>query len=108
MTSERECYGYIVPPGATSFVTAGRFRTRAVDGVRVGEFVYRRAYRERTGAVELEPVELMLHGASQAYSTSRKSGFFGNEPSGRRGYGRNLPANRFTSVSKYGLKRCQS
>ncbi len=26
MTSERECYVYIVPPGATGFVTAGRFQ----------------------------------------------------------------------------------
>ena len=58
MTSERECYVYIVPPGATSFVTAGRLRTRAVDGVPVGEFVYRRAYRDRADAVELDPVEL--------------------------------------------------
>ena len=77
MTSERECYVYIVPPGATSFVTAGRLRTRAVDGVPVGEFVYRRAYRDRADAVELDPVELRLHGTSQTYSTSRNSGFFG-------------------------------
>ncbi len=26
MTSERECYVYIVPPGATEFVTAARFQ----------------------------------------------------------------------------------
>ena len=26
MSSERECFVYIVPPGAAEFVTAGRFR----------------------------------------------------------------------------------
>ena len=77
MTSERGCYVYIVPPGATSFVTAGRFRTGMVDGVPVGEFVYRRAYREREDAVELDPVELTLSGAHAAHSTTRASGFFG-------------------------------
>ena len=38
MTSERECYVYIVLPGATEFVTAGRFRVApAPGGEAVGE-----------------------------------------------------------------------
>ena len=77
MTSERECYVYIVPPGATSFVTAGRLRARMVDGVAVGEFVFRRSYRERHDAVALDPVELKLPHSSHAYTTTRNSGFFG-------------------------------
>ena len=77
MTSDRECYVYIVPPDATDFVTAGRLRTTDVDGVRVGQFVYRRTYRESRDAVELDPVELILPARSQTYSTSRMGGFFG-------------------------------
>lgn len=75
MTSERECYVYIVLPGATSFVTAGRFQTSAVDGVAIGRFVYGRAYRERADAVELDPVELRL--AAGVFETGRMEGFFG-------------------------------
>lgn len=26
MTAEQECFVYVVPPGATEFVTAGRFK----------------------------------------------------------------------------------
>ena len=75
MTSERECFVYIVPPGATEFVTAGRFRwTDDGDGT-VGQFVYGRSYRERADAVELDPVELRL--SSEVYETARMQGFFG-------------------------------
>ena len=75
MTSERECFAYIVPPGATEFVTAGRFRwTEDGDGA-VGRFVYGRSYRERPDAVELDPVELRLSG--EVYETARMQGFFG-------------------------------
>ena len=77
MTSERECYVYIVPPDSTEFVTAGRLRTTDVDGVRLGQFVYRRTYRESRDAVELDPVELKLPARSQTYTTSRMGGFFG-------------------------------
>jgi len=45
MNSERECYVYIVPPGTTEFVTAGRFRWSENSVGPVGEFVYGRAYR---------------------------------------------------------------
>lgn len=76
MTSERECYVYIVLPGATEFVTAGRFRVSPTpDGEPVGEFVYGRRYLERNDAVELDPVELRLRRGS--YETARMEGFFG-------------------------------
>ena len=75
MNSERECFVYIVLPGATKFVTAGRFRW-TVDGVGgVGEFVYGRSYRERADAVEFDPVELRL--TSRVHETARMQGFFG-------------------------------
>lgn len=76
MTSERECYVYLVPPGATEFVTAGRFRVSPTpEGPSVGEFVYGRRYLERDDAVELDPVELRLRRGS--YETARMQGFFG-------------------------------
>jgi serine/threonine-protein kinase HipA len=76
MTSERECYVYIVPPGATEFVTAGRFRVSPTpNGNAVGEFVYGRRYLERNDAVELDPVELRLQRG--LYETARMQGFFG-------------------------------
>ncbi len=76
MTSERECYVYIVLPGATEFVTAGRFRVSPMpDSEAVGEFVYGRRYLERDDAVELDPVELRLRRGT--YETARMHGFFG-------------------------------
>ncbi|MEA2108158.1 MAG: HipA domain-containing protein [Pseudomonadota bacterium] len=76
MTSERECYVYIVLPGTTNFVTAGRFNVSPNrDGEPVGRFIYGRKYLERGDAVELDPVELHLH--SREYETARMEGFFG-------------------------------
>ena len=76
MSSERECFVYILLPGATEFVTAGRFRLSAGSaGDPVGAFVYGRRYRERADAVELDPVELRL--AGHVYETGRMGGFFG-------------------------------
>lgn len=75
MTSEQECYVYIVPPGETEFVTAGRFRVRQVSPGYVGEFVYGRSYRERASAVELDPVELRLQ--TGTFETAKMEGFFG-------------------------------
>jgi len=75
MSSERECYVYIVPPGETEFVTAGRFRLTEDSSGAVGAFVYGRSYRERPDAVELDPVELRLSG--RVYETARMGGFFG-------------------------------
>ena len=62
MTSERECFVYIVLPGATEFVTAGRFRWVDEGAGGAGAFVYGRSYRARDDAVELDPVELRLSG----------------------------------------------
>jgi serine/threonine-protein kinase HipA len=76
MTSERECYVYIVPPGATEFVTAGRFQVSPTpDDDPVGGFIYGRRYLERNDAVELDPVELRLRRG--LYETARLKGFFG-------------------------------
>lgn len=76
MTSEGECFVYIVLPGETEFVTAGRFRVEETrDGAPFGRFVYRRTYLERDDAVELDPAELRL--AEREYETARMSGFFG-------------------------------
>lgn len=76
MTSERECYVYIVLPGETEFVTAGRFRVSETrHGPPLGEFVYGRRYLERRDAVEFDPVELRL--ADRLYETGRMKGFFG-------------------------------
>lgn len=75
MTSERECFVYVVLPEATAFVTAGRFRWTDDAGGRVGRFVYGRSYRERADAVELDPVELRL--SDRVRETARMDGFFG-------------------------------
>ena len=75
MTSSRDCYVYIVPPGETTFVTAGRFQTTTTDGIATGRFVYGSRYRQRADAVELDPAELLL--AEGVFETSRMDGFFG-------------------------------
>lgn len=75
MTSNRDCYVYIAPPGETAFVTAGRFQTTVTDGVATGRFVYRRRYREQPHAVALDPTELVL--ADGIFETTRMDGFFG-------------------------------
>lgn len=76
MTSERECYVYIVLPGTTELVTAGRFQVSPTpSGATRGRFVYGRRYLQRADAVELDPVELRLGG--RAYETGRMQGFFG-------------------------------
>ena len=75
MTSSRDCHVYIVLPGETAFVTAGRFQTTVADGFATGRFTYRRGYRERTDAVELDPVELRL--TAGVFETARMNGFFG-------------------------------
>ena len=71
-----ECFVYITLPGDTAPVTAGRF-VLDVDarGVATGRFVYRRIYRERPDAVELDPVELTF--ARPTHETVRLNGVFG-------------------------------
>src|SRR5665648_186032 len=76
MTSERHCFVYIVPPGATEFVTAARFQVlKTRDGTSMGELVYGKRYLARADAVEFDPVELTL-GQTQ-YQTVLMNGFFG-------------------------------
>lgn len=74
--ADQECFVYLVLPGQTRFVTAGRFvlrRDRRGDAV--GGFVYGRSYRERPDAVELDPVELRLR--PDPFQTARMGGVFG-------------------------------
>ena len=73
MPSDHECYVYVVPPGSTAFVTAGRFsQSRDRQDQPVGTFVYGRRYRERAEAVELDPVQLKLRqGPFVSLPTSR-------------------------------------
>jgi len=76
MPSDLECYVYVVPPGSTEFVTAGRFsQSRDRQDQPVGTFVYGRRYRERPDAVELDPVQLRLR--QGPFETARLGGFFG-------------------------------
>ncbi len=74
--ADQECFVYVVLPGQTHFVTAGRFVWRSERrGGAVGGFVYGRSYRERLDAVELDPVELRL--TPGPFQTARMGGFFG-------------------------------
>jgi serine/threonine-protein kinase HipA len=76
MTSERECYVYIVLPGSTEFVTAARFKLSTTrDGIPIGELVYGKKYLARKEAIELDPIELRL--GQTHYETARMNGFFG-------------------------------
>jgi serine/threonine-protein kinase HipA len=74
--SAQECYVYITLPGATEFVTAGRFVLDAGrTGAPLGRFVYGRSYLERPDAVAIDPVELKL--AKGTYRTAALKGVFG-------------------------------
>lgn len=76
MTSNTECYVYIVLPGETEFVTAGRLEL-AVDrrsGEMVGRFVYGRSYLARENAVPIDPIELKL--SRTTYETRQNNGLF--------------------------------
>lgn len=76
MTSEQDCYVYIVPPGQTEFVTAGEFQiSQTAQGGAVGKLIYGRTYRERENAVEFDPVELRLQ--TGEFETALMDGFFG-------------------------------
>ena len=71
-----ECYVYIVLPGDTEFVTAGRFVLSADrHGVPTGRFVYGRSYLARPNSVPIDPVELRL--ATETFETRRLNGIFG-------------------------------
>lgn len=71
-----ECYVYIVLPGETEFVTAGKF-VLSTDrhGVPTGKFIYGRSYRARENAVSIDPHELKL--SASTFETQRLKGVFG-------------------------------
>lgn len=74
MTSE--AFVYIMLPGETAFVTAGRFvLTEDRHGAPLGRFVYGRSYLARPDVVALDPIELPL--AERTYETHRLKGMFG-------------------------------
>lgn len=71
-----ECYVYIVLPGETEFVTAGKFvLTKNRLDVPVGKFVYGQSYLGRENAVPIDPFELTL--STKIFETSRLNGVFG-------------------------------
>ncbi len=74
MTSE--LFVYVVLPGQTSFVTAGRFElsTDRLNNPR-GRFVYGRRYLERADAVPIDPIELNLD--ARTFETLSLRGLFG-------------------------------
>lgn len=72
----RRCYVYITLPGQSEAVTAGLFElTTDRHGIPVGRFVYGKSYRERPGAVSIDPVELRL--APGTFTTTKLGGIFG-------------------------------
>ena len=71
-----ECYVYIVLPGQTEFVTAGRFvLTTDRHDVPIGRFVYGRSYLARPDAVSVDPVGLSL--TTGNFETRQLRGVFG-------------------------------
>ncbi len=71
-----ECYVYIVLPGETSFVTAGKFAlTTDRHGVPTGKFVYGLSYLARANAVSIDPLQLKL--GTKTYETTILKGVFG-------------------------------
>jgi serine/threonine-protein kinase HipA len=76
MPSDLEGYVYVLPPGSTELVTAGRFsQSRDRQDQPVGTFVDGRSYRERADPVELDPVQLRLR--QGPFETARLGGCFG-------------------------------
>ncbi|TFH47637.1 MAG: type II toxin-antitoxin system HipA family toxin, partial [Lysobacterales bacterium] len=79
MTSKdnaQECFVYIILPGETDFVTAGRLvLTPDRQGVSTGRFVYGRSYLARDNAVAIDPLELKL--GRSTYRTTALKGVFG-------------------------------
>ncbi len=71
-----ECFVYIMLPGTTAFVTAGRFVLEpGRAGVPVGRFVYGKSYLARPDAVPIDPLELKLDDTT--YRTTALNGVFG-------------------------------
>ena len=74
MTSD--AFVYLMLPGTTQFVTAGRV-VLSTDplGITTGRFVYGRRYLAREDAVPIDPIELKLD--TRTYETQRMHGLFG-------------------------------
>ena len=71
-----ECYVYIVLPGKSDFVTAGRFQLEwNSSGVPVGRFVYGKSYLSNPDAVSIDPIGLKL--GESIFSTTSLKGVFG-------------------------------
>lgn len=71
-----ECYVYIVLPGQTEFVTAGKFKLSSNRrGIPAGKFVYGRSYLARNNRVVIDPIELKL--GNKTYETNLLKGVFG-------------------------------
>ena len=79
MTSKnksQDCFVYIVLPGKTEFITAGRFQlTTGRTGLPVGKFVYGKSYLARSEAVPVDPIALKL--VTKTYKTNMLKGIFG-------------------------------
>ena len=78
MTSRQtvECFVYLMLPGSTEFVTAGKFvLTTNSSAIPVGRFVYGAKYLERDDAVAIDPVELKLE--TGTFRTQSLKGMFG-------------------------------
>lgn len=73
---QTECFVYIMLPGTSEFVTAGRFvlDPTAARGP-VGRFVYGQSYLARKDAVAIDPVELKL--GKGTFRTAALKGVFG-------------------------------
>lgn len=71
-----ECYVYIMLPGETEFVTAGKFVLTA-DRHRnpIGKFIYGQSYLTRENAVAIDPIELKL--TTETFETRQLKGIFG-------------------------------
>jgi serine/threonine-protein kinase HipA len=73
--SKSECFVYITLPRETHSVTAGRFElTKDRRGNSIGRFVYGKTYLSRKDAVEIDPIDLKLGGAT--YQNARLDGVF--------------------------------
>lgn len=71
-----ECFTYIMLPGRTEFVTAGRFLLEPDrDGTPVGRFVYGKSYLSNEDAVPIDPLALKLE--TTTYQTAALKGVFG-------------------------------
>ncbi len=79
MTSDfgaTECFVYMMLPGATEFITAGRFVMEPGRvGMPVGRFVYGKSYLNNPHAVPIDPIDLNL--TDTTFQTTMLKGVFG-------------------------------